>query len=65
MLGTKIKKDLFSCINQMVIIQDPEYGPLEVEVKDITNGMVYYEVVTGELGSISVEEFEERLQGPK
>ena len=58
MLGTPIKKDLYKMINKSVILNDPKEGPIKCEVKDISNGMVFYEAFSGELCSLSVEEFE-------
>lgn len=63
MLGTKVNRDLYKIIGQKVVLDDPNAGPVEVEVKDIVNGEVIYEAeVDGNVGSLSVELFEQLME---
>lgn len=63
MLGTKVNKELFDLIGRQVTLNDPERGPLLVEVKDIVNGQVLYETeVDATVGSLAVEIFEEIME---
>ena len=60
-LGTQVNKDLYEVIGKKIILNDPKTNePVEVEVKDIVSGMVFYEHFSGETSSIPVEEFEKQ-----
>ena len=58
MLGTKTNKKLYDLVGKKVTLNDPERGPIEVEIMDILGGQVLYEHWSGDTGSISIEEFE-------
>ena len=62
MLGTKVEHSLFDLIGKKVILNDPQGGPLEVEIIDIIQGNVLYEHYSGETSSIPVEEFKKQIQ---
>ncbi len=61
MLGDRVDKDLYKLINKTVVIKHPQDGPVEIEVKDIKGGMVYFETTTGTLSSMPVGDFEKAL----
>lgn len=61
MLGTEVKKDIYRMINKSVVINHPQDGPIEAEVKDVKSGMVYFETTVGTLSSMPVEDFEKMI----
>jgi len=62
MLGTKIEHSFFDLIGKKVVLNDPQGGPIEVEIIDIVQGNVLYEHYSGETSSITVEEFKKQMQ---
>lgn len=61
-LGTKIEHSLYNLIGKKVVLNDPDGGPIEVEVLDIVQGNVLYEHYSGETSSITVEDFKKLMQ---
>lgn len=62
MLGTPVNKKLYALINKNLTIMHPQDGPIDLEIKDIKGGMVYFETTTGTLSSMAVEDFEKMIE---